>query len=241
MLNIARTSLAVLTLLVGNALAASSPAHAAGPGRELTGLAGTVTGMATGAWLPGVHVEVLRITDPGDGGPLVATATTDRHGVYRLPGLAPGEYVVGFAKAGFVTEYTGRENDPWQAEEIVVPGTVNAQLTRAAGVRGTLTDQAGRPVPSAEVTAVPAFHDSLAAIVPGTVTKGRYTLGGILPGSYTVTFSVPGHPLQYVPGQLTESGAAHIPLQAGANTVSDVLVPLPVAAGPLAARGGAAG
>jgi hypothetical protein len=235
--NMLRSSLAVLTLLVGAALAASSPARAVGPGPELTGLAGAVTSANTGARLPGVQVEVLRVTDPGDGGPLVATATTDRHGVYRLPGLAPGEYVVGFAKAGFVTEYTGRENDPWQAEEITVPGTVNAQLTRAAGLRGTLTDQAGRPVAAAEVTAVPAFHDSLAAIVPGTVTNGRYTLCGILPGRYTVTFSAPGHPLQYVPGQLAESGAAHIPLLAGPNTVSDVLVPLPAAPGAGRLRG----
>ncbi|MDQ1645187.1 MAG: Carboxypeptidase regulatory-like domain, partial [Cryptosporangiaceae bacterium] len=120
--NMLRSSLAVLTLLVGTVLAASSPSHAAGPGPGLTGLAGAVTSADTGARLPVVQVEVLRVTDPGDDGPLVATATTDRHGVYRLPGLAPGEYVVGFAKAGFVTEYTGRENDPWQAEEITVPG-----------------------------------------------------------------------------------------------------------------------
>jgi hypothetical protein len=207
------TRLLMMAVATGLALTGSSPVMAA----PKTGLSGTVVAGESGERLAGVRVEVLRVTDPGEGGPLVATASTGPRGTYRLPQLPAGEYVVGFSKPGFVTENSGRENDPWQAMEIPVPGIYSGQLIRAARVSGTLAGCAGEPVDSAEVTITPAFHDSLAEIVHRTVTGGRFVIDGILPGRYTVSFT----------SQLTPRASAEpaVELRAGPNRLRETLAP----------------
>jgi len=112
----ASTSVPVLAAALA-LLAVSSPAAA-----QQGAVAGTVTSLSDGSGIPAVQVQVLRRD-----GSVVANQFTGEGGAYRMVGLSPGTYLVGFTA-------TGWENHT-EAAVVVAAGettTVSVALTERA-------------------------------------------------------------------------------------------------------------
>jgi hypothetical protein len=87
--------------------------------QQTTAVTGTVTD-ASGAVIPGAQVSAALV---GDG--LRAKAVADQEGMFRFPGLAPGEYVVTASAEGFGA-----------AQQRVMVGTQAVSVTLALSVAG---------------------------------------------------------------------------------------------------------
>jgi hypothetical protein len=115
-------------------------------------------------------------------GQLLASARSDAQGQYELRGAPPGEVSLTFRAAGFVPQT--RTLDLRQASALDVA------LSRGLALRGQVVlDGAG--ISGAIVTAraevaEPPFPTS------HTDETGRFTIEGLLPGTYTVSASAPG-------------------------------------------------
>jgi subtilisin family serine protease len=132
-------------------------------------LSGSVT--ASEAPLPGVSVSI-----PGMG-----TVTTGDDGAYSVGGVAPGSYDVTFAKSGFTR----------QTRSVTISSAVTAteDVSLTAVVPGEL---------SGTVNSGVAPLQGVTVAVPGTGTvttsaEGTYSVRGVDPGSYSVTFSKGGY------------------------------------------------
>ena len=88
--------------------------------QQTTAVSGTVTD-ASGAVIPGAQVSAALV---GDG--LRAKAVADQEGMFRFPGLAPGEYVVTASAQGFGA-----------GQQRVMVGTQAVSMTLALSVAGT--------------------------------------------------------------------------------------------------------
>jgi hypothetical protein len=88
--------------------------------QQTTAVTGTVTDVS-GAVIPGAQVSAALA---GDG--LRAKAVADQEGMFRFPGLAPGEYVVTASAQGFAA-----------AQQRVMVGTQAVSVTLALAVAGT--------------------------------------------------------------------------------------------------------
>ena len=88
--------------------------------QQTTALSGTVTD-ASGAVIPGAQVSAALA---GDG--LRAKAVADGEGIFRFPGLAPGEYAVTASAPGFAA-----------AQHMVTVGTTAVSITLALSVGQT--------------------------------------------------------------------------------------------------------
>lgn len=100
----------------------------------------------TGEPLPGIAVYAFDPTDPGTIGPAMFTrqeamATTDDRGLYRIYGLAPGEYIIAAAFNPGGDGEIGRHSD----------AAVDALLQRLASGRGQPASAAPSPLPAAPV------------------------------------------------------------------------------------------
>ena len=168
---------------------------------------GQISGMVTDGQSPLGGVEVSTILD---GVPVVVgTPTLGAVGTFVIPGLAtPGTYVVTFRREGFgestvVVDLTaGQSRDDLQ----VVLGDGVGTLT------GRLVDTEGRGLGGATVT----VGGSVTPVTATTLTSGEvgaFTLTGLaVPGSYTVSFSLPGYGDQSIPLELT-AGTQAEPVQ----------------------------
>ena len=127
-----------------------------------------------GAAIPGAMVQV------GD-----RTATTDEHGQFRLTAMSAGDAVV------LARTSTGRIGS---ARIVVVAGsarTVALRVRQAATIAGSVTDQAtGRPVTGAVIHVYQGTSFTLGptsiSFTTSSDRNGRFMLGGVLPGLYTV-------------------------------------------------------
>src|SRR5262245_27443806 len=133
---------------------------------------GSIAGRATdttGAALPGVTVEA---TSPSLQG--VRTALTDHEGLYRLPLLPPGEYVITFKLQGFSSEsrrmvpvFLGKETPldasmkPSAAAEITVKAEAPVLDTSTSTLGTNLTTRAIETLPTGR------SYASIAQVVPG--------------------------------------------------------------------------
>jgi subtilisin family serine protease len=132
-------------------------------------LSGSVT--TSDAPLPGVSVSI-----PG-----VGAVTTGVDGAYSVGGVTPGSYDVTFAKSGFTrqTRSVTISSAVTATEDVSLTPVVPGELS------GTVTSGVG-PLQGVTV-AVPGT---------GTVTtsaEGTYSVAGVDPGSYSVTFSRGGY------------------------------------------------
>jgi uncharacterized repeat protein (TIGR01451 family)/fimbrial isopeptide formation D2 family protein len=155
---------------------------------------------------PGVTVTLL----DGDGNE-VATTTTDADGRYLFDGLRPGDYTVVFSDlpADYevtTTEATGDtsmdsnglssvkvalaagETDLTYDLGLWLPASVGDFVWLDANADG-IQDQGEAPVPGVTVTLLDADGNELATTT--TDTDGAYLFDGLVPGDYTVTFTVP--------------------------------------------------
>ncbi len=139
--------------------------------------AGRVEGRITDRQSRPIARASVTLTDLS--GTVVATASTDADGRYRLAGLDRSDYML-----------TATAAHARAATRIISPGRTQADLVLAIGT--TLTGRvraarSGRPVPEASVVAVDAAGEVAGATT--TDHDGRYELRDLPPGTYTVAAS----------------------------------------------------
>jgi hypothetical protein len=125
-----------------------------------------------------------------------ATPTQGQVGHFALTGLAtPGTYVVTFVKPGFgaFTRVVG-----------LAPGQqADLRITLRSGtgaVTGLVRDTAHQPLGGVTVTVGGTAAPMQTTTLTDGTSKGSYSLTGLpVPGSYTLTFSLPGYAPQTVP------------------------------------------
>jgi len=169
-----RRTLAVLVGCI--ALFAVAPVAAA----QAASLEGTVTAVKGGATLTGIEVEA---TSELGGTP--GSATTAGGGTYKITGLSTGEYKVKFRdpadkyidqeKAIVLTAGTNMLNAALQE-----PGTISGRVTSAATGGGL-----GNVSVSAEQFGGGEFSYHFTTTGP----NGEYTITGLPPGEYSISFS----------------------------------------------------
>jgi protocatechuate 3,4-dioxygenase beta subunit len=189
--------------------------------------AGRISGMAFGG--PGATpqdgacVAALPVSPNAVGG----YTTTGAHGGYRLTGLAPGTYKVYFgdpfcvfAATNYAPQWYNNRTSEATATLVTVTSfgdtpNVDATLSTDGAISGTVTSHHHGPVAGECVTATPASAApdpvSGAAVQPVigvTAADGSYSLVGLLPGKYTVEFSVGCGDTGFLTQWWHDSGAA---------------------------------
>ena len=187
--------------------------------------------------------------------------TTDDRGVYRLYGLAPGEYYVSATaetrpldrgdeqQMKYAPTYYPGSTDVVGAQRITVDvgdeqTNVNFSLlpVRTARVTGIVVDASGAPVGPGNVTLTTVFDVSDAGVPLGASTRleadGSFEIGDVVPGSYTLIARSRSRP-QGGRGAAAQS-IAYMPLVVPGD-ISDVVVTATGGAtlsGTIAAAGG---
>lgn len=183
-------------------------------------IAGTVRD-ASGAALGGVSVQALRL---GGGW---ASATTTPNGTYTLTGLPAGQWRVQFHDGnlgrGFADEYYDDQRTYAAATLVTVSvgartDGIDAALAAGGSISGLVTDAAGTPLAGVWVYAS-ARDGSLGGGVT-TGTNGRYSIGGLAPGSYVVSFrDIAGrdYVVAYYNGVIARAEATPVAVTAGSD------------------------
>ncbi|MBA6439504.1 MFS transporter [Streptomyces sp. GMR22] len=135
-------------------------------------------------------------TATGPEGEVAGSATADEKGEFALPELAPGTYALTVAAAG---------HRPYATQVELTAGApvrVDAELSPAARVRGTVRDRGGRPLGDARVSLLDASGDVVGQVITGT--DGAFGFEALTGDHYTVVAS------GYAPAtrQVTVGGAA---------------------------------
>ena len=124
-------------------------------------------------------------------------AVSQEDGTYTVVGLRTGMYLLGFTdwSGEHLLEYYDDKPDLLYADEVaVVTGIetvgINASLTMAGRITGTVTGPNGNRLPYIGVTVYKRESWGLAYTNGGaTDWKGRYDVGGLETGQYVVQFS----------------------------------------------------
>ncbi len=156
--------------------------------------AGTIQGVvrnaATNVPLSGVTVTVL------DGATTVETAITDSAGQFAIS-LQAGTYTARFAKSGFIGEVYNdvvvTESEITYLEPVLQIDVAQAGIGTAAGQIINALD--GSPVAGLLLQARAGINATSGPVVatPTTDANGRYTIGGLQAGNYTVAVSASGY------------------------------------------------
>ncbi len=191
------------------------------PGNPLGAISGTVTD-ASSQPIAGICVEA-------DGPAGTFEATTQSDGTYDITGLDAGAYSVSFSSGcGSTVTYL----EQWYADATTqaaatlvtvpantpVPG-INATLQQAGAITGVVTDTTTLPIAGICVTAYGGGQSADAV----TAADGTYTITGLNPGSYKVSFSAGcGSLASYQPiwfgGAATESASTSVTVTGGVTT-----------------------
>ncbi len=140
---------------------------------------------------------------------------SDGSGNYKLGGLQPGSYKIGFSDCGgghFATQFYNNKVDLDRADSVTVTAdqdkpNINAKMAAGGSISGTAKDSHGNGVGHVCVTA----EDAGGHIIGSTLTydnfggpfgpaaagdgSGSYFLSGLPPGSYKVRFFTAGCPM----------------------------------------------
>lgn len=172
-------------------------------------VSGTVTGV-DGAPLASGEVEAFTT---GANPQLMAQSALGANGGYLLRGLPAGDYDVCFTGDNIPgpsdpTSYAGQcynesGNVAWDSQQADVSGAspiqviigsvvpnINAQLTLAAGISGTVTNAGGAELQNVVVNVYTAGAQRLGVGVTWTDDQGNYSFTGLLPGQYYVCFQI---------------------------------------------------
>ena len=165
---------------------------------------GTVTANTTGQGIPRITVEALRI-DSSDEPVSAASAATDNDGLYSLPSLIPGKYLLRFSAEGFEpVRYRDADGNEIVAiaPKQVLPG-LDAVMT---GALGSISGQVALPPGSEQiplaVTARMVLEQSDGAVqdepsASQVTTDGSIDLQGLpTPATYIVTVGGAGFATQ---------------------------------------------
>ena len=164
-------------------------------------ISGTVTD-STSDPLTSVDVEVLT-----SGGAEVASAFTAPDGTYTVTGLETGTYDVcfqsefasgGTSTTGYVSQCYN--NVAWNGYSYDVSGAtgvqvtagstksgINAALSDAGGISGTVDDSSSNPLSDVEVE---VLSESGTYLSESYTSDGSYSVVGLAPGTYDVCFAV---------------------------------------------------
>lgn len=163
---------------------------------------GRIAGVVTGAGRPLGGVTVS--TTVGDEAVTAGTPTVGEVGRFVLPGLpTPGTYVLTFTLDGHAAQTAVVELAAGQAVTDLA-----VSLSGGAGtVTGTLLAQDGAGLGGATVT-VGGLAEPVTTTTLTDGTVGGFTVSGLSPGAYTLTFEHEGYQPQTVPVTVSGSGAA---------------------------------
>ncbi len=178
---------------VGDAAAAAGLDHLHSTGGDGPAVTGRVQG-STGAPVPGAVVTVTRLS-----GDQVGRTTTDGDGHYRVVVDEPGRFLVVAASAAL----------PPHAATVSVgtePVRHDVRLSVSSGIRGTVLDAAGTPLPGVTVSLIDHGGDVAAAGRSGE--GGRWALDGVPAGRYTLTAAGEGVDPVAVGVEVPSSGTA---------------------------------
>lgn len=161
---------------------------------EAGGVAGRVTAQASGEPLPNITVTLTQI---GEWGPAFhEVISTDENGGYSFPGLDAGAYRVEFRdnNRNYIGQFYDQQTDWYSATPIDVPSGVavtgiDAALIEGSTLSGTVTDTAGAPLTTVNVSVERRAGDCWQWITSTLVNEnGQYTLHGLPAGEYHVQF-----------------------------------------------------
>ena len=135
----------------------------------------------------------------------VGTPTTGTVGSFVIPALpTPGTYVITFSAPGYGAQTSVVQLGPGQSRS-----DLRVSLADGVGsVSGVLVDAAGNGLGGATVT-VGGAPTTMSSTTLTTGAVGYFSFNALpTPGSYTLTFSLPGHAGATVPIELSADGAA---------------------------------
>lgn len=191
---------ALLAATVGltSAIVLAGPADAVGKPARIRGIVTT----AEGAALAGIRVAALAEMTVGgiDQWVEVDTAVTGDDGRYSVGKLDDGTYRVRFddSSGNYSTEFYNDVPRADLAEDVVlVPGggmrdLLPTELGGAAHLTGLVTGSTGAGIEGAEVTAYVVQDDVwIPFVTVSTGADGRYDVGGLPGGAYTLGFHDP--------------------------------------------------
>jgi len=133
----------------------------------------------------------------------IGTPTTGTVGSFVIPALpTPGTYVITFAAPGYGAQTSVVQLGPGQSRS----GLTVALAAGVGSVSGVLTDSDGNGLGGASVT-VGGAPTAMTTTTLTTGAVGYFSFNALpAPGSYTLTFSLPGHAPATVPVELAADG-----------------------------------
>ncbi|MDQ1395761.1 MAG: hypothetical protein QOG64_1020 [Acidimicrobiaceae bacterium] len=185
------------------------------PGRSISG---TVFNAApTPAPITGICVSA----DDGNGH-RGSAQVFNPSGAYSITDLAPGKYQVSFSPCfgpsnGYVPQYYLNSDTALGATVVNLTTAnatgINAHMVATGSISGTVRDTAPTPAPVAGACVQAIGPGFFSAMTDGS---GHYTLSGVRPGTYDVSFSAcgPGGS-QWWNGVPTQDGATPVTVTAG--------------------------
>ncbi len=146
-------------------------------------IAGTVINATTLLPIAGATVHIFQ------GSTLIEETTTNGSGVYSVPNLAPGNYIVEARATSFQLQFKGA------SVQVGVVTTVNFALESSPGtISGTVTDSSTTdPI---EGALVGVFEGTILVGFSDTDSSGDYTIPSLAPGSYSVVATATAHQLE---------------------------------------------
>ncbi len=238
-------AIGVLAAFVLAVCSASSALAAAGSG----GIAGKVTSASTQAPLAGIEICAALKGAGGssaepEGEEEGACATSGASGEYTIPGLANGEYIVGFgpsflagaeSTANYIPQFYNDKPSPSEAEAVSVTAGgitsgIDAALVEGGRITGRVTDAAtGGALEKGIVCAFGANPEEGNCAL--TNAGGEYTIAGLGGGEYKVGFAAPEFVVQYYNDKpaLTEANSVTVTLGNTVPGIDAALAPEPPA------------
>ncbi len=164
----------------------------------------------------------VRSSSGGGGGGRVYSGESDSMGNYRIGGLPTGVYVVHasayLADSGQYFDGSYRTEGSDAATPITVSGAVtipNIDIDLGQGafealIAGRVTDSKAQPISSIQVEIFRNNFDSKPFYYTATDADGRYSIGGLLDGAYTIRFYDPAsvYANEFYSGALASYSAA---------------------------------
>ncbi len=195
---------------------------------ETTGtLSGTVTDQGTGLGLSGISVSALSTNATAAYG----SANTGADGTWTMT-VPTRDMIVKFLDyAGvYSSEFYDNAADKFTATTITAtegadkPG-IDAALTDAGSMSGTITSNSGTPIAGAVVSLREAASPDANYTLRITGADGTYSMAGLAPGDYYVKFSADNYFTEwYDEATHWSTGAVTITITAGVNLVLDEML-----------------
>ena len=181
--------------------ATSVPAR---PPRDAPAVVGVGTGTLRGRVVAADGQRPLRrvqikVSAPELGGGPPRTTSTDEDGRYEMTDLPAGRYTVTASRGGFLPIHYGqrRPREQGRIVEIAdgqVAEGIDLALPKMSTISGRVTDEEGEPIAGVTVLAMRSTYIAgrrqFVATSPAmlrTDDLGEYRLGGLVPGTYTVS------------------------------------------------------